>query len=255
MGSNNSDIFGISGGGQAHNFSEAELRFAMEHSKSIRDVANFLKVSHATAVKYLKLYSDPDERTLYEVMRDRGVKSKQRKFRPKQKGSFTRPGGMKKVPPRMKHPPSDYYNNYVDFPDVHIHTLVTTFIALGEFPPTCALCGEDSRRASDGLYPLLFSFKDEDPLNQAKDNIYLTCLNCQFLYGISKVRKRRIPDNSMFIKLATSDKMKITNNQRLVALNTFHTLGDQRKERLRRYEERKKMQKEYWKSKKQNDAK
>ena len=59
-------IYGI--GKQALNFSENEIRYAIENTKSNSEAARFMKVSFTTYKKYAKMYTDSATgKTLWEL--------------------------------------------------------------------------------------------------------------------------------------------------------------------------------------------
>jgi hypothetical protein len=59
--------------------------------------------------------------------------------------------------------------------------LKNRLIARKKLPNECSLCGFHEARITDGMVPLMMSFKDGNKQNMQLDNLELLCYNCMFL--------------------------------------------------------------------------
>lgn len=155
-------IYGI--GKQSLNFTETDIRYAMDNTKSNSEAARFLKVSFTTYKKYAKQYTDSETgKTLWELHKNQSGKGIRKDIVKATSGPYT----IDKIL-EGEHP------NYPTW------KLRNRLLALSIFEPKCSCCGYEEKRVTDNTVPLLLDHKDGDITNHRLDNLQLLCLNCYY---------------------------------------------------------------------------
>ncbi len=158
--------FMVGKGREPLNLLESQIRYAMEHTKSNREAATFLKVSYPTYKKYAKLYVDSETgKTLFDSHKNQSGK------------------GIKK---NFKHVSTKYPLTEIlegKYPDYPIHNLKSRLIRNLVFEEKCSSCGFDERRSTDFQIPLLLDHCNGNRKDHTKDNLRILCYNCYFLEG------------------------------------------------------------------------
>jgi hypothetical protein len=155
-------IYGI--GKQALNFSENEIRYAMENTKSNSEAARFMKVSFTTYKKYAKMYTDSESgKTLWELHKNQAGK-----------------GIPKDVVKANAGPYSIDKILQGEHPKYPVWKIRNRLLALGIFESKCKCCGYEEERLTDNTVPLLLDHIDGDDTNHKLENIQLLCLNCYY---------------------------------------------------------------------------
>jgi len=155
-------IYGI--GKQSLNFTENDIRYAMENSKSNSEAARFLKVSFTTYKKYAKMYTDSASgKTLWELHKNQAGKGIRKDVCRANSGPYS----IDKIL-QGEHP------NYPTW------KLRNRLLALGIFEEECSCCGHEERRITDDTTPLLLDHIDGDETNHILENLRMLCLNCYY---------------------------------------------------------------------------
>jgi hypothetical protein len=152
---------------RAFNLTEAQIRYAMAHSKSNASAAKFLNIGYRAYCIYAKSYVDSATgKTLHEIHRSTG------------KG-IPHPNNIGKVGHGKK------LEDILDgkFPDYPTSYLKKRLMQSNIIPCLCGNCGMSERRLGDHKAPLLLDFKDGDRKNMHRDNLGWLCFNCVFLIG------------------------------------------------------------------------
>lgn len=151
------------------NFTEREIRYAMSHTSSNKQAAEFLGVSEDTYKKYAKLYVDKDTGlSLYELQ-----KKKWNENRPPNRSRYLRKGPelMAAILRGEIRPPKPWQFKYF-------------LIKEGIFEEKCMDCGFCERRPKDGKMPIILLFLDGNTKNGKRENLKLICYNHYYLqYG------------------------------------------------------------------------
>ena len=156
-------IYGI--GKQSLNFTENDIRYAMENTKSNSEAARFLKVSFTTYKKYAKMYIDSaTDTTLWELHKNQAGKGIRKNVVNARSGPYT----IDKIL-TGEHP------NYPTW------KLRNRLLALGIFKENCACCNYEERRMTDDTTPLLLDHIDGDVTNHQVENLQMLCLNCYYM--------------------------------------------------------------------------
>lgn len=138
----------------------------MKHTKSIKALARYLKVSYAYLKPHMKLHKDEETgKTLYEIHKNqqgKGIKKflKNGYKSPNVKLIFKEGIGYESFTPEK----------------IKIHG-----IKEGYLYEKCYRCGFEERRVIDFKVPLLMNFLDGNRQNYLLENIELLCYNCYFL--------------------------------------------------------------------------
>jgi hypothetical protein len=152
---------------------ESHIRYAMQNSYGNKDAARFLSVDYSTYKKYSKLYVDSGSgKTLFELHSKLGVKNAKDVKKQRSHGkSFDCNRGYK-----------ERLEDILDgkYPGYNTKKLRKRLLLSGWVPCVCASCGWDEPRITDGNYPLLIDFIDNNWRNTKLDNIRLLCFNCYF---------------------------------------------------------------------------
>lgn len=156
------------------NLTEAQVKYAMEHTKSNLEASRFLHVSYPTYKKYAKLYVDSETgKSLFELHKNQaGVGT--RKAYNIQKGKYALVDVLA--------------GKYPDYP---VNNLKNRLIRNLVFEEKCNCCGYQERRKTDFLIPLLLDHIDGDRTNHLKENLQLLCYNCYFLYSKNSLNKSK----------------------------------------------------------------
>ena len=156
-------IYGI--GKQSLNFTENDIRYAMENTKSNSEAARFLKVSFTTYKKYAKMYTDSaTDKTLWDLHKNQAGKGIRKDVVKANSGPYT----IDKIL-QGEHP------NYPTW------KLRNRLLALGIFEEKCSCCDYQERRLTDDTTPLLLDHIDGDTTNHRIENLQLLCLNCYYM--------------------------------------------------------------------------
>jgi len=139
---------------------------AMKHTKSIKALARYLKVSYPYIKPYMKMFKDEESgKTLYEIHKNqqgKGIK----KF---MKNGYKFPN-VKQI-----------FKEGTGFESFTPEKIKVRGIQEGYLKECCYRCGFEERRVIDFKVPLLMNFKDGNHQNYLLDNIELLCYNCYFL--------------------------------------------------------------------------
>ena len=155
-------IYGI--GKQSLNFTENDIRYAMENTKSNSEAARFLKVSFTTYKKYAKMYTDSaTNKSLWELHKNQAGKGIRKDIVQATAGAYS----IDKL----------LQGEYPEYP---VWKLRNRILALGILPEKCSCCGYEERRITDDTTPLLLDFIDGDSTNHRIENLQLLCLNCYY---------------------------------------------------------------------------
>lgn len=155
-------IYGI--GKTALDIPEAEIRYAMENTKSNAAAAVFLKISYTSYKKYAGRYIDRESgKTLFELHKNQfGVgipKDSQRAS----KGIYSIDNIL--------------LGKYPKYPKWKLRNRL---LVLGAFAEECMSCGYSERRVTDDTVPLLLDHIDGDDTNHVIENLQMLCLNCYY---------------------------------------------------------------------------
>lgn len=138
----------------------------MKHTKSIKALARYLKVSYPFIKPYMKMFKDDETgKTLYEIHKNqqgKGIKKfmKNGYKYPNVKLIFTEGVGYESFTPEK---------------------IKSRGIQEGYLNECCYRCGFEERRVVDFKVPLLLNFLDGNRQNYLLENIELLCYNCYFL--------------------------------------------------------------------------
>lgn len=153
-------------------FSEAQIRYAMKHTKSNTQAADFLNINILTYRKYAKMYIDEKTgKDLYELHKNyfgRGIKK-----------TFSESALQKYKKKRIIST-----EDILDGKHPHLSTsfVKNRLIKDGYLIEKCYECGFNEKRVLDGKVPLVLSFKDGNRKNYRLENLSFLCYNCYFLY-------------------------------------------------------------------------
>jgi hypothetical protein len=152
---------------------ESQVRYAMENSFGNKAAARFLNIDYRTYKKYAKMYVDNESgKTLFELHKKLGVPlDKPTKEKHWQGKSFDCNKGYK-----------EKLEDILDgkYPGYNSKKLRKRLLLSGWIPCECASCGWNEPRMTDGNYPLLIDFIDNDWRNTTLENLRLLCFNCYF---------------------------------------------------------------------------
>jgi len=147
---------------QPYYLTEAEIKYAMAHTKSNAEAARYLGISIDAWKRYSKVYFDPvTNLSLYDLHRDNKanrVRTGQGKFKTDINEIL-----------EGKHPGYD------------VRRLKTRLLREAIKDECCELCGFSERRIIDYQVPLILTWKDGDNRNHVLDNLQLICYNCYML--------------------------------------------------------------------------
>ena len=149
---------------EGFNITEREIRYAMANSKNNSEAAEFLRIHKETYKKYAKLYIDPKTgKSLFELHKAKGYRSRRpRKFYKTGKEILE-----KILAGELKPPPAWKFKYFL--------------LREGIIEESCARCGFNEGRITDGKIPLIFLFLDGNTKNGRQENIQLLCYNCYML--------------------------------------------------------------------------
>ena len=152
---------------------ESQLRYAMENSFGNKDAARFLNIDYRTYKKYAKTFVDSETgKTLFEIHSKVGIGVKKIQKDDKWNGkSFDCNKGY-----------TERLEDILDgkHPGYDSKKLRKRLLLSGWVPCTCTACGWDEPRMTDGNYPLLIDFIDNNWRNTMLENLRLLCFNCYF---------------------------------------------------------------------------
>lgn len=144
-------------GPKGYRLTEAQIKFALQNTKSLSQAARFLNVNYNTFKKYARLNGLQD---LFE------------KHKNKPGNSIIKGGFL------IKAKLEDIFAG--KHPKYSLWLLKQRLIDEMVFEEVCAVCGYRERREFDGKVALTLDFIDGDPNNRKKENMRLICYNCAF---------------------------------------------------------------------------
>jgi hypothetical protein len=152
---------------------EAQIRYAMQNSFGNKDASRFLKVDYRTYKKWAKQHIDSETgKTLFELHSKIGIPLTREKKDDKWNGkSFDCNKGYK-----------ERLEDILDgkYPAYDSRKLRKRLLLSGWVPCECSACGWNEPRMTDGNYPLLIDFIDNNWRNCKLENLRLLCFNCYF---------------------------------------------------------------------------
>lgn len=158
----------------AKNFTEGDIRYAMNNTRSNRAAAKFLGVALSTYRRYAEMYIDMDTgKNLYELHKNLGGKGI-----PKPNGKKIRETWAKKNADRIEQGKLPWRLRGGD----KRSDIIAELMLAGRIPAHCEKCGFNQRRLADGDLPVKVIHKDGDKTNWYADNLQVICYNCYFLY-------------------------------------------------------------------------
>lgn len=169
----------------AINLSEAELRYAMETCRSIREMSVFFGVSHASVRVYLRLYYDHEHGMSFDQL----FKLKRKTMRKGTKNNSYSPNNA---------PMEDILGG--KHPKYNPEKLQNRLIIEGYLIEQCNICGFNGRRVTDYKMPLKLAWKNKDMYDHRIENLELVCFNCFYLYYGEIFAKRYRTNLDMYKK-------------------------------------------------------
>lgn len=153
---------------------EREIKYAMSHSNNNTEAANFLGIHFNTYKQYAKLYfedvtlesGEVVPKTLYEVHKNQGNRSKRVKLGVKSKYQ-----GLEGLLDILDGKYPQYKGG---------KRLMERLLEEAIFAPVCSHCGLDEKRITDDAVPLVLDYIDGDKTNHRKNNLRLLCFNDYF---------------------------------------------------------------------------
>lgn len=147
------------------NLTEANIRYAMENTKSNAEAARFLHVCVATYRKYATMYVDSESgKNLFELHKNQPGKGMLRT----QRTSSHKIIGLDDV---LK-------GNH---PEYQARLLKPRLIHSNTFDEMCSQCGFHERRVTDSRVPLRLDWINGDRTDHRRENLQLLCYNCYYL--------------------------------------------------------------------------
>jgi len=144
-----------------YNLTEAEIRYAMEHTFSNSDAAKFLHISCPTYNYYAKQFIDAESgKSLFDLQ-----KSKYRTV----KRTPTNKANIDDILAGKK-------------PKTRVSLVKSLIIESGIMIDQCSICGHDERRLIDNESATILTHLNGNMRDHRRENITLTCPNCYFLY-------------------------------------------------------------------------
>jgi hypothetical protein len=146
--------------------SKEQILLAMEKTKSVKAAARFLNASYIHTKKYMKLYTDDNGVTLFDLHKNQCGKG---------------------IPKFLSNDPKsvlkldDILEGRIPIEHFTSDKVKKILIKEGYLKEVCAMCGFNERRVVDYKMPLILSFKDKNKRNFKIDNVELICYNCYFL--------------------------------------------------------------------------
>jgi len=157
-------IYGL--GGSGYNFSESDIRYAMQNTRSNLQAARFLRVTPRTYQKYAKMYIDSATgKTLWELHKNipgKGISKHIRK--------------VGYVPKSL----DDILNGTLPGPK-DVSGFKKRLLRNNILEEKCGVCGFEERRITDYSIPIVLDWIDGDRANCKRDNLRLLCYNCHYL--------------------------------------------------------------------------
>jgi hypothetical protein len=154
-------------GRPALGFSESQIKFAMNNTKSNSAAARFLNVSFNTYRKYARIYN------LFEAHKN-------------QSGKDIQKGGR-----RRKVPWDEIFDNkHPNYNLLHLKRRLREELIIEE---KCEVCNYSTRRDYDNKISLVLDFRDGNHKNMSRENMRFLCYNCKFNSG-KRLGKRVIQE-------------------------------------------------------------
>lgn len=166
-----------------------EISLGMQHTRSIKALARYLRVSYQHLKKYMKLYTDNETgKTLFELHKNQCGK------------------GIRKHLPNKRSVPivKEIFTKGIGYESFTPERIKYRGIDEGYLKEECYKCGFHERRIVDYKVPLLMNFKDGNRQNYLLGNLELLCYNCYFL----TVGNIFTPDQVRYIEDYTEVKVK-----------------------------------------------
>jgi hypothetical protein len=144
-------------GRPALGFSESQMKFAIQNTKSNSAAARFLNISYNTYKKYAVIHN------LFDVNKNQAGK------------------GILKGGKRVKVPWKDIFAN--KNPNYELSNLKRRLVEELVIEEKCETCGYSTHRSFDNKIALVLDFKDGNTKNMARENMRFLCYNCKFNTG------------------------------------------------------------------------
>jgi hypothetical protein len=151
---------------------EETVRTAIQHTRSNRQAADWLRISYSTWKKYAEMYKDPvTGRTLFSCHMATGGKGVPKAGHHRNKGKAT--------PKALE---LGYQLIKGQFPTPQrIDELAARLMKDGRLGFCCSECGFAQKRPIDMKMPLLLNFFNGDRTDWREENLRWLCYNCSFL--------------------------------------------------------------------------
>jgi len=170
----------------AINLTEADVRYAMENSDSVKGAAEWLKVANSTFIKYAMMYIDAETGlTLHQIQKNKKKDNPLKRLKKSKKSWELTIKGTTEIIEGIH-------------PKYGLKQLKSKLIRDGFKSEACELCGYHERRITDYTVPLILIWKDGDTKHTSLDNLELICYNCYYITHGDVFSKRKA-DNTTFI--------------------------------------------------------
>jgi hypothetical protein len=153
---------------KAKHLSKDQVVSAMNKTKSVRAAARYLNVSYIHMKKWMKLYKNEDEISLFEAHKNQSGKGI-----PK----FLSTSQFNKKEPAIL----DVIEGRIDPAHFNPQKIKYRLISEGYLKEECNNCGFHERRVSDYKSPLILHFKDKNKQHYRLENLEMLCYNCYYL--------------------------------------------------------------------------
>lgn len=138
----------------------------MKHTKSIKSLARYLKISYPYLKPMMKMFKDEENgKTLYDIHKNQQGKGIKKFLR----------NGYKNPDVKL------IFKQGIGYESFTPEKIKTKGIYEGYLKEECYRCSFQERRVVDFKVPLLMNFLDSNRQNYLLDNIELLCYNCYFL--------------------------------------------------------------------------
>jgi hypothetical protein len=157
-------IYGL--GNAGYGFSESDIRYAMQNTRSNMQAARFLRVTPRTYKKYAKMYIDSSTgKTLWELHKNipgKGICKHIRRI-------DRMPRSLDAVLDGSQPGPKD------------LGTFKKRLLLYDILEQKCSVCEFEERRVTDYSMPLVLDWIDGDRTNCKRSNLRFLCYNCHYL--------------------------------------------------------------------------
>ena len=153
---------------KAIHLSKEQILAAMDKTKSVRAAARYLNVSYQHLKKWMKVYKDEDDKTLFEAHKNQSGKGI--------------PKFLSQTPFGRKEPALlDILEGRVDPSHFNPQKIKYRMIQEGYLKEECNNCGFHEHRVSDYKVPLVLHFKNGNKQHYSLSNMEMLCYNCYYL--------------------------------------------------------------------------